>query len=297
MENILKKLFRWNKKELLNAIIGCFLFSFAINMFIVPNSLYNGGILGISQLIRTLLQDTFHLKFSFDISGLINFIINIPLFILAYKYITKTFFRRSLVCVLLQTLFLSIIPTPNKAIVSDLLTCVLIGGLIAGYGCGLILSASGSGGGTDIIGILISMRNRKLSVGKIGAGINVIIYSICGILYGVPIMVYSIIYTVVSSFVVDNTHEQNICSYVTIFTKNKPDKLLKFIKNELDRDATYWQAIGAYKKSNVYVIYSALSKYEMQRLQRHLNELDKEAFMIKNEGIGIEGNFKKSLTK
>ena len=297
MDIILKKLFRWNKKELINAIIGCFLFAFAVNMFIVPQSLYNGGILGISQLLRTILYNLFKVNLSFDISGIINFLLNIPLFILAYKYISKTFFRISLVCVIFQTLFLTIIPTPNKALVNDLLTCVLIGGMIAGYGSGLILSASGSGGGTDIIGILISMRNRKFSVGKIGGAINVIIYAICGILYGIPIMIYSIIYTAIASFVVDNTHEQNICSYVMIFTKNNPNKILKFIESELNRDSTYWKAIGAYKKSDVYVIYSALSKYEMEKLDRHLIELDKDAFMIKNEGIGIEGNFKKALTK
>ena len=84
-----------------------------------------------------------------------------------------------------------------------------------------LITASGSGGGTDIIGILISMRNRNLSVGKIGGAINIVIYAICGLLYGLPTMIYSIIYTVIASIVVDNTHEQNICSYVMIFTKDK----------------------------------------------------------------------------
>ena len=161
----------------------------------------------------------------------------------------------------------------------------------------MTLSASGSGGGTDIIGILISMRNRNLSVGKIGGAINIVIYAICGLLYGLPTMIYSIIYTVIASIVVDNTHEQNICSYVMIFTKDKTKTIINFIKEELQRDATYWDAKGGYNNEKVNIIYSALSKYEMQRLERHLKELDKNAFMIKSEGIGIEGNFKKSLTK
>lgn len=110
-------------------------------------------------------------------------------------------------------------------------------------------------------------------------------------------MIYSIIYTVISSIVVDNTHEQNICSYVMIFTKDKTKTIIRFIKEEIRRDATYWEATGGYNHGKVNVIYSALSKYEMQRLERHLKELDKNAFMIKSEGIGIEGNFKKSLTK
>lgn len=297
MGKMLDKLFKWSIKDLIKAVLGCFLFAFAVNIFLVPNALYNGGILGIAQLIRSFLTSVLHLKFNVDISGIINFILNVPLFILAYKFISKTFFRRSLVCVIFQTIFLTVIPTPDKAIISDLLTCVLIGGMIAGYGSGITLSASGSGGGTDIIGILISMKNRNLSVGKIGGAINIVIYAICGLLYGLPTMIYSIIYTVIASIVVDNTHEQNICSYVIIFTKDNQDKIIEFIKNELARDATFWEGYGGYKHEKVHIVYSALSKYEMQRLERHLPEIDNDAFMITSEGIGISGNFKKSLTK
>ena len=271
-------IFKWSYKDCFKAIIGTLLFSIAINLFIVPNHLYNGGILGISQLLRSLIVKLFDFNSSRDISGIINFILNIPLFFLAYKYISKTFFRRTLVCLLFQTIFLTIIPTPDKPLLDELITCVLIGGIIGGFGGGMILSASGSSGGTDIIGIVLSMKSRRLSVGKIGLGINIIIYTICGLLFGVPIALYY------------------ICGYVMIFTKTFPDKIIKFIKTDLDRDATYWEGTGGYNSSKTYICYAALSKYEVQRLERHLNELDKDAFMIKNEGISIDGNFKKYLT-
>ncbi|MCI8460065.1 MAG: YitT family protein [Bacilli bacterium] len=297
INNSLQKVLKWDIKEFLKAIIGCFLFALAVNIFIVPNALYNGGILGIAQLIRSILETAFNLKFSFDISGIINFAINIPLFIIAYKMISETFFKRTLVCVIFQTIFLTLIPTPAASLIEDILTCVIIGGIVAGVGSGMTLSASGSGGGTDIIGLVISMHNKKTSVGKIGGAINVVIYVICGILYGIPTMIYSIIYAVILSLVVDHTHEQNICSYVMIFTKKQPTKIIKFIREELERDTTYWEGYGGYQKSKTYISYCALSKYEMQRLERHIPELDPNAFMIKSEGIGIEGNFTKYLTK
>ena len=297
VKNKIKNFYKWSRKDMVTAILGCFIFAFAVNIFIVPNSLYNGGILGIAQLIRSLIQSTFNINLSFDPAGLISFIINIPLFIMAYELISKTFFRRTLVCVIFQTIFLTIIPIPQEAIIDDLLTCVLIGGILAGIGGGLTLSASGSGGGTDIIGMIISMKNKDFSVGKINRTINIIIYSICGILYGLPPMIYSIIYAIVMSLIVDLTHKQNICSYVMIFTKNSPDKILEFIQNELDRDTTYWEAYGGYENSKTYITCSAMSKYEMQRLERHLNELSKDAFMIKSEGVRIDGNFKKNLTE
>ena len=299
METIQKKIyniFKWSYKDCFKAVLGTLLFAIAINLFIVPNHLYNGGILGISQLLRSLLVTLFNINPARDISGIINFILNIPLFFLAYKYISKTFFRRTMVCLIFQTIFLTIIPTPSKPILDELITCVLIGGIIGGFGGGMILSASGSSGGTDIIGIVLSMKSRRLSVGKIGLGINIIIYTICGLLFGVPIALYSIIYSAIYNVIVDNTHEQNICGYVMIFTKTFPDKIIKFIKTDLDRDATYWEGTGGYNSSKTYICYAALSKYEVQRLERHLNELDKDAFMIKNEGISIDGNFKKYLT-
>ena len=297
VKNKIKSFYKWSRKDLINAILGCFIFAFAVNIFIVPNSLFNGGILGIAQLIRSFIQTMFDIKYSFDPAGIISFLINIPLFVMAYKLISKTFFRRTLVCVIFQTIFLTIIPVPKEAIIDDILTGVLIGGILAGIGGGMTLSASGSGGGTDIIGMIVSMKSKDFSVGKISRTINIIIYIICGILYGLPPMIYSIIYAVIMSLVVDQTHKQNICSYVMIFTKNKPDKIIKFIQDELIRDTTYWEAYGGYKKSKTYITYSAMSKYEMQRLERHLNELSKDAFMIKSEGIGIDGNFKKNLTE
>lgn len=295
IDKFLHKTFRWNLKDLVKAITGALIYALAINLFIVPNSLYNGGILGISQLLRTIITTTFNLDLNIDIAGIINFIINIPLLFIAYKVISKTFFGRTVICVCFTTIFLTLIPIPEKALIDDLLTNVLIGGILCGLGSGKLLSSHGSGGGTDIIGIALSMKNRNLSVGKIGGTINLFIYAVCGILYGIPTMIYSIIYAVIGSLVVDNTHEQNVVSYVMVFTKKMPDTITDFIQKELNRDATVWEGTGAYNKTKTYICYSALSKYEVQKLERNIKYLDKDAFMIKNEGVGVDGNFEKHL--
>lgn len=290
-----KNIFKWNSNQLFKAVLGIFLFCFAINIFIVPMGLYNGGVLGLSQLIRTFLIKVFDLHFDFDIAGILNYAINIPLFILAYKYISKTFFVRTLFCVSVQTIFLTFIPTLTDPIVTDMLTSVLIGGIIAGIGSGMTLSAGASGGGTDIIGVAASKKSRNLSVGKLGLAVNVVIYAICGIMSGLSTMIYSIIYTVFATFMIDNTHEQNICSTAIIFTKKKPTKIIDFVKKELDRDTTTWEAVGGYKNTKTYISYVVLSKYELQRLERNLVDLDKNAFLVKTNGVGIDGNFKKNL--
>ena len=293
MNEFFKNTFKWKWKDVVQVVVGVFIASFAINTFIVPNHLYNGGVLGISQLIRSALESMFDLPF--DVSGLIYFIINVPLLFMAYKLISRTFFYRTIFVVIIHSLFLSIIPVIEFAIVHEMLTAVLIGAILAGIGWGMVLSSGGSGGGTDIIGFAVSMRYNFLSVGRISRGINCIIYAVCGLLYGVPTMVYSIIYSFISSIVVDHRHKQNICSSVMIFTKEEPNKIIHFIKKELHRDCTYWEANGGFDDSKTYISYSAMSKYEMQRLERHIQELSPTAFIVKSEGIGIDGNFKKQL--
>ena len=290
------ELFKWTWGQAGQALIGEILFAIAVNLFIVPFGLYNGGIIGISQLIRSFIVNVFNIHTSYDFAGIINFLFNVPLFILAYRHISKTFFFRTLFCVIVQTIALTVIPIPEVPLVEEMLTSVLIGGILGGVGGGMILSAAASGGGTDIIGVLLTLKNRKLSVGKIGLSINVVVYSICGLLYGISVMIYSIIYTVIYSLVVDKLHEQNICSTAIIFTKKKPQKIINFIQVELDGDVTWWEGVGSHDDTKTYICYAVLSKYELMRLERHLNVIDSSAFVVTADGVGIRGNFQKKLT-
>ncbi len=285
--------FKWDLFDLFRVLVGSLLFCVAINFFVVPNNLYTGGILGLSQLIRSLSIDLFNMNSSFDFSGVLYYLINIPLFIVAYKSVGKTFFFRTLFAVSIQSLMLSLIP--NKQLVDNILTNVLVGGILGGVGVGMILSSGASTGGTDIVGLALAKKNNHFSVGKLGLLVNTIIYVIAGLSYGLEIMIYSIIYSFVGSLVSDHTHKQNICSYVMIFTKENPHLLIDFIKDELHRDCTYWEGYGGFDQSKTYISYSAMSKYELQRLERHIHELSPNAFMIKSEGIGIDGNFQKKL--
>ena len=295
INKFLYKHLKWNIKEFFIAILGTFIFSFSINTFIVANNLFNGGVLGISQLFSYLILHFLNIKV--NIVGLINLAINIPLFILAYKKISKTFFRRTIICVIFQTIFLTFIPISSKPLVDELITSVLIGGVLAGIGSGLVLSTSSSMGGTDIIGIAISTINKNLTVGMISSTINVCIYLICGLLFGVKTMIYSILYTVFASIMVDRFHLQNISSAIMIFTKKEPKTITNFVITELDRDVTTWEAEGIGTHSKTYISYVVLSKYELTILESHMPMLDKDAFIVKDDGVAVYGNFKKKLAK
>lgn len=293
MINRLQKAFDWGWFKFCKCILGIFIYSLSVNLFIVPNNLYTGGILGLSQLIRSFIIYIFHLNITFDISSIIYYLINLPLFFVAYKKISKTFFIRTLFAVTLNSIFLIIIPIPTEPLVPELIANVLIGGIVGGIGIGWTLSTGSSTGGTDIIGIVLSKKNKKYSVGNIGLAINLVIYSICGFCYGIETMIYSVIYAVFDTIMIDRNHTQNICSEAFIFSKVDPSNMISFITNELKRDASYWEATGGYTKTKTYITYSVLSKYEKMRLERHLNEFDPNAFMVSDDGVDVKGEFRK----
>ena len=289
------KLFNWGWFKFSKCILGIFISSLAINLFIVPNNLYTGGILGLSQLIRTMLISVFGVDFKLDISSIIYYAINFPLFLIAYKKISKTFLVRTLFAVTINSLFLIIIPIPSIPLINDLLANVLIGGILGGIGIGMALSTGSSTGGTDIIGIMLSKKNKKFTVGNIGLIFNIVVYSICGIKYGIEIMIYSIICAIFETIMIDKNHTQNICSEAFIFTKENPEKMISFINNELKRGATYWEAVGGFTQTKTYIVYTVLSKYERMRLGRHMKDFDEKAFMVGDDGVEIKGLFDKYL--
>ena len=286
-------LFNWDYKDVLKVLIGSFMFCYSVNVFIVPNNLYTGGVLGIAQLIRSIIINVFKFNITYDFSGILYYLINIPLFFIAYKYISKPFFVRTIFAVTIQSLMLSLIPT--NPLLDDMIVNILVGGILGGAGIGIVLSSGASTGGSDIIGLALAKVNNNFSVGKLGMILNVIIYTIAGIMYGVEIMIYSIIYCVCESLTIDKMHDQNICSTAFIFCKKNPKKLNNFIKEDLGRDFTYWDAKGGYDDSRTYIIYTALTKYELLRLERYMKTYDDHAFMVKSEGVGIKGEFEKKF--
>lgn len=293
MSSILYKRFKWNLQDILKCTLGVILFSLSINLFIEPNNLYSGGVLGLAQLLSHLIQHLFSITNNF--TSLIYFGLNIPLFILAYHKINKSFCFRTIYTILVQTIILLVIPIPAKPLVEDLLTNVLIGGTLVGIGCAFILSSTGSTGGTDIIGIVLTNKFPRFSVGRFALMFNSIVYGISGIVYGISTMIYSIMYSIVENISLDKLHDQNVCSCAIIFTKKKPTKILDFVNKDLNRGATWWKGIGDGTKTPTYITYLILSRYELHKLEKFIKVNKEDVFMVKNDFVGIDGNFNKRL--
>lgn len=281
--------------RLVGGLLGSLLMSVAINVFIVPQGLYAGGAYGLCQVIRTLLQTKLGVEASFDLAGVLYFFMNLPLFLLAFRTLGRTFCLKAGICTVSNSVFLALIPSPAVPIIPDPLTSCMIGGILVGFAAGLVLSCGCSTGGLDILGLYLSKKNNKFTVGRFCISFNVCLYLLCFILFDATTAIYSAIYNVLSNLFLDRLHRQNVSVQLLIFTKSKDPALPKYIMEQLDRGVTYWQAKGAYTGDDVQVLCVCLSKYEIDTLEQVIRDIDPNAFFVMQEGVRVVGNFKRHL--
>lgn len=281
--------------RLVGGLLGSLLMSVAINVFIVPQGLYAGGAYGLCQVIRTLLQTKLGVEASFDLAGVLYFFANIPLFLLAFRTLGRTFCLKAGICTVSNSVFLALIPSPAVPIIPDPLTSCMIGGILVGFAAGLVLTCGCSTGGLDILGLYLSKKNNKFTVGRFCISFNVCLYLLCFILFDATTAIYSAIYNVLSNLFLDRLHRQNVSVQLLIFTKSKDPALPKYIMEQLDRGVTYWQAKGAYTGDDVQVLCVCLSKYEIDTLEQVIRDIDPNAFFVVQEGVRVVGNFKRHL--
>lgn len=277
-------------------IAGNIIFAVGVNQIITPMNLYNGGFTGISQLIRTILVNVIGIPVipGVDYLGIIYFLVNVPLFVYAYKVLGRDFCISSIISIALASLAMSMVPVAKEPLFDNYLAACLVGGVVAGVGAGMVMRAGSSGGGQDIIGMGLSKTHPNFSVGKVNIAINLCIYAVCLFMFNIEVVIYSFIYATVIGLAIDRVHVQNINMQAMIFTKK--EGISDAIMTELGRGVTRWEGEGAYTNQTTYVLCVMLSKYEMTKLLEIVRRIDPNAFVTVNEGAKVYGNFNKNFS-
>ncbi len=274
-------------------IFGSSLFALGVNLLVVPLNLYSSGLLGVSQVLRSIVNLVISSQSQYDWSGYVYFALNIPLYIMAYRSLSHRFFYLSVLSTIVQSIVLVLIPIPQTPLLEDALTSVLVGGLIGGIGIGLCLREGGSGGGFDILGMYYALKTKGGSVGRLSLILNAVVYVICAVLFDIETAIYSILYVTVFTLALDRFHTQNIATHVMIFSQNKEIK--KKIISQLRRGVTYWHGYGAYTDRDMDIIVTIISKYEISALKKLVLDMDEHAFIVISEGLHVIGNYEKRL--
>ena len=282
---------RWIKIAVI--IAGAFLYTLGINCFLIPYGLYSGGGVGIAQIITYIIGNVIDLGGK-NIYGTIYFLTNIPLFLLAWKGVGKGFLAKTVIAATSLSLFASIVPIPSQPVVDSVVASVLIAGIITGFGIGIMLVAGGSGGGVDIIGVWAARKFKNVSVGQISLIVNALVYASLLLMFDIEVVLYSLIYMVVYTLMMDRVHYQNITVRLMIFTKE--DGIDKKILSQTGRGVTEWTGVGAYTKEETKIMVCCINKFEQAEFIEIIHSIDPKAFVIADEGVYIaSGNFEKRL--
>lgn len=248
--------------------IGAVLMAVALELFLVPNTVIDGGITGIS-IVLSQITPVF--------LGVYLVVINLPFLLIGRKLIGNTFAILTLYGITVMSIC-TVWLHHAHAVTDDRLLAVLFGGIILGFGVGLVLRFGGALDGSEIIAILLS-KKLKFPVGQIILFINVFIFLLAGFVLGWDAAMYSIITYYIASKVMDIVVEgMNESKSVTIVSK-KYEEISQAISDRLGRTTTLIYAKGGYSKEDVQMIYCVISRIELSKLKSIVHSIDRRAFV------------------
>jgi uncharacterized membrane-anchored protein YitT (DUF2179 family) len=266
-------------------IIGATLAAIAIELFLVQNSIIDGGIIGISLLLNHISGINF---------GVLVFILNLPFLFFGYKYIGKSFFFSSLYSIILLAII-----EPNlqrfDAITTEPLLATVFGGMMLGAGVGIVIRYGGALDGTEILSILLT-KKIPYSVGEIVMFFNIFIFGWAGFVLGWEQAMYSILTYYIASKSIDAITQGFNDTKAAIIVSDEYEELAETINKRLGRTVTKLHGQGGFYANEKDIIYVVIIRLEISKLKDIIYEVDPNAFttiMDAQEARG--GKFKTAI--
>ena len=270
-------------KRFIFITIGAILMAIALELFLVPNKLLDGGIVGISIMMSHFLKLPI---------GLFIFILNIPFFYLGYKQIGKTFAFSTLYGIGILSIGTALLH-PVPAFADEKFLVTIFGGVILGLGVGIVIRYGGSLDGTEILAILINNKT-PFSVGEIVMVINFFIYTVAGFVFTWESAMYSVIAYFIASKTIDIVQQGLDESKSVWIISDQYVEIGDAINDRLGRGVTYLKGEGAYTGDDKKVIFCVITRLEEFKLKDIVNHYDDSAFVaIGNVSEVKGGRFKK----
>ena len=247
--------------------VGAIVAGFALSSFLAPNSVIDGGIIGISMILSHIT------KFNL---GLLIVILNTPFIILAFKKMGGKFVFQTAYANVILAIALNFFQ--NYKITGDILLATVFGGIILGAGVGLILKNEASLDGTEILSLLIS-KKVGMSVGQFIMGLNLFIYLVAGKVFGWENAMYSMLTYFIASKVIDIVMEGLNSSKSVRIISDEAGTIGNALIEKLDISVTYLKGIGGYSGQDKDLIYCVISRLEMPKMLDIIKEIDPKAFV------------------
>lgn len=271
--------------EYIMLTLGTIIAAFALEQFLIPNTILDGGITGISIIIYKMFNIPL---------GILVVLLNIPFIYIGYRNLGKRFLIRTGYSMLLFSLFLSFFELLSP-FTEEILLATVFGGALLGLGVGLIIKSGGCNDGTESVAIVIS-KKTNLSVGQVVLGFNMIIYLVAGFIFGFDRAMYSLLTYIITYKVIDFVSAGLEQAKAAMIITDKGTTLSEEIYKRLGRTTTKIKAKGLISGEKE-VMYCVLTRVEVFELRHIVEDMDESAFVTITDVSDIIGDHIKSTNK
>lgn len=265
-------------RKYLYLFIGAIIAAVGLEVFLIPNHIIDGGVVGISIMLSAVTGIPF---------GVLLIVINLPFLFLGYKYIGKPFAIAttfSIICLSFwSNIFLPVLPVTN-----DFFLAAVFGGIITGTGVGLVIRNGGSFDGTEIVAI-ITDRKTVFSVGEIVMFINLFILSSASLIFGWDKAMYSLVAYFVISKMIDVVIKGLEETYAVMIVTSQHEEIADKLMKQMDKGVTLLHGEGGYSKEKRKILYCIVTRLEIDSLKSIVLDVDESAFITINLVSDIVG--------
>jgi uncharacterized membrane-anchored protein YitT (DUF2179 family) len=272
-----------NVVKYLVIIIGSAVFAVGFQFFMYPNNIVSGGAVGVAMIINKL--------FNVPV-GVMTIIINIPLFIIAWRNFGTDFLIGSLVGMALSSVFMDTLAVLNISLTDDPMLACIIGGAIKGIGLGMVYYVGATTGGVDIVAKLLRMKNPHINFGTLLMLLDAAII----VAYAIILNKYeSAMYSVIAMFVVSKVidlvlYGTDISSVCYIISERSDEIAHEIISGHMHRGVTILDGKGAYSGKDKQVIMCVIKRQQISEIRRIIRNIDDNAFFIVSDAKNVFGN-------
>lgn len=264
------------KKTLLSVLLitlGSAIYAFGFVCFYQPNAMASGGVTGIAQIIHHL--------FPVIPVGITVIVLNVPLFILGFKFIGVKLLLSSLWAMFISSVIIDIItPMFNWQATDPFLACVF-GGVTMGLSLGLVIGQGSTTGGTDLLARLLKLKFKWLSMGRLLLIIDLIVIVLVAISFHLlNSMLYGLVALYISSLVMDGVLYGLDTAKVAYIISDRNDEISHTLVHRMDKGVTILYGRGAYSGADKKVLMCAFKQREIASIKSAVKSIDPDAFLI-----------------
>lgn len=259
--------------------VGCLIQATVLKAIALPQGFVPGGLFGVSSLI--------YYKTGFLNPGLIYLLLNIPMFIIGYLFISRRFVWYSGLAMALITLFYQLVDV--QFYIENQLYAALVFGTVLGLGAGMVLRSLGSNGGIDVIAVIL-FQKFNIGVGKVYFGFNLILFSFSFLSLDNDLVIASMIAVFVCSQAVDYALSLFNQRKLAMIVSEKPDQIAGKVMEHLKIGATRLPAVGTYHKKEKSVLMVVINNIQLKRLEEIVFSVDEYALFIVENTFNVLGS-------